>query len=91
MDKSIGKEEKQQLILDYAKRIHQQENRFISKQEIRSVFHLELYNYFENIFDLYQHLGMEVPLCFCPKEYAKSRITEYATRAVETVDKLLNL
>ncbi len=77
MEKSLSKEEKQQLILDYAKRIHQQENRFVSKREIRSVFRLELYNYFENIFDLYRYLGIEVPLCFCPREYAIRKIISY--------------
>lgn len=77
MNNSISKEEKRNLILDYAKKRYEQENHLVSKREIRSIFHLELYNYFENIFDMYQHLGIEVPLCYCPREYAITKILNY--------------
>ncbi|MBU0456891.1 MAG: restriction endonuclease [Nanoarchaeota archaeon] len=75
--KSISKNEKRRIILDYVKRTHSNENRFVSKREIRKFFHVELYNYFENIFDMYQQLNIEILLCFCPKDYAKKKIIEY--------------
>jgi len=77
MKNSIIKEEKRKLILNYAKRIYEQENRFISKREIRSVFHLEIYNYFENIFEMYQQLNIDVPLGYSPREYAISKIIDF--------------
>ncbi|MBI2665915.1 restriction endonuclease, partial [Candidatus Woesearchaeota archaeon] len=77
MKNSTIKEQRRKLILNYAKRIYEQENRIVSKREIRSVFHLELYNYFKNIFELYQHLNIDVPLCYSPREYAINKIMEF--------------
>jgi len=39
-----------------------------------------LYNYFKNIFDLYQKIGVQVPLEFCPKSYARAKIIEYVQK-----------
>ena len=75
--KSSLRQEKRDKILKYIKEIYKKENRFVSKREIRKVFHLELYNYFENIFDMYQKVSIDVPLCFCPKDYAINRIIEF--------------
>lgn len=74
---SINKNNKRKIILEYVKTIYHQENRFVSKREIRKMFHVELYNYFTNIFELYQQLGIDVPLCFCPKDYARRKIVKY--------------
>lgn len=71
------KKQKRNRILDYVKKIYQNENRIVSKREIRKVFHLELYNYFQSIFDMYQRINVKVPLCFCPKDYAKKKIIEF--------------
>jgi hypothetical protein len=75
--KLISKDEKRKTILDYAKNIYNNENRFVSKREIRKAFHVELYNYFKNVFEMYQNLEIDVPLCFCPRDYAKKKIIEY--------------
>ncbi len=45
MKNAISKEEKRKMILVYAKKVYERENRFVSKREIRSVFHVEIYNY----------------------------------------------
>ena len=66
----MSRDKKRKMILSYARNIYAKENRFISKREIRNKFHLEVYNYFENIFDLYQHIGIDVPHRFCPRNYA---------------------
>ncbi|MBW2975667.1 restriction endonuclease [Candidatus Woesearchaeota archaeon] len=73
----MSKEEKRKLILDYIRSVYQKEKRLVSKREIREVFHVELYNYFRNLFDMYQKINVEVPLCFCPKEYAVRRIIDF--------------
>lgn len=73
----MSKDEKRSIILDYARRKYYTERRFVSKREIRRVFHVELYNYFENIFDLYQKIDVDVPLCFCQKDYARKKIVRY--------------
>jgi len=75
--KSIDKDQKRKIILGYVQKIYDQEKRFVSKREIRKIFHVELYNYFTNISDMYQSLEIEVPLCYCPKDYAKKKIVEY--------------
>ncbi len=77
MINSEKKEEKRQAILDYAKNVYEREARLVSKREIRRAFHVEIYNYFKNVFDMYQHLGIEVPLEFCPKEYALRKIINF--------------
>jgi hypothetical protein len=71
------KEEKRKIILEYVSNIYKNEKRFVSKREIRKVFHVEIYNYFDNVFYMYKKRGIEVPLCFCPKEYAIKRIIEF--------------
>jgi hypothetical protein len=75
--KSISKKRKQEILLQYAKKIFEQEKRFVSKREIRNTFHIEIYNYFKNIFNLYQNLGIEVPLRYCPRKYAITKIIKF--------------
>ncbi len=73
----MSREEKIKALLNYAKEVYIKENRFVSKREIRKVFHVELYNYFKNIFDMYQNLNLDVPLAHCPREYAINKIIEF--------------
>jgi len=73
----LSKEEKKKILLNYLQKVYKNEKRLVSKREIRKVFHVELYNYFDNLFSMYQELGIEVPLCFCPKEYAIKKIIEF--------------
>lgn len=80
------KEGKREQVLKYIEEIYKKEQRFVSKREIRRIFHLELYNYFENVFDMYQKIGIEVPLCFCPKEFAKKKIIEFVRERSEIGD-----
>ncbi len=75
--KSICKKRKQEIILDYVRKIYEKERRFVSKREIRNIFHVELYNYFKNIFDMYRQINVEVPLCYCPRDYAVNKILEF--------------
>lgn len=77
MNSKLTKNQKRKQILQYAQKIYQKEKRFVSKREIRKVFHLEIYNYFENIFDMYQKINIDVPLYFCPKDYARRKILEF--------------
>lgn len=75
--KLTNKEMNQKLILDYIRDIYNKEKRFVSKREIRKVFHIELYNYFNNIFEMYREVDIDVPLCYCNKEYAKKQIIKF--------------
>ena len=75
--KSISKSKKRKVVLEYITKIYKNENRFVSKREIRKVFHVELYNYFKNMFEMYQQISIDIPLCFCPRDYAKKKIVEY--------------
>ena len=81
--KSLSKHQKRAIILEYIQRVHNEENRLVSKREIRKIFHVELYNYFNNLFDMYQKIDVEVPLCFCPKDYARKKIIEYVRKRVK--------
>ena len=81
--KSFSKSKKREILLEYVKNVYLTEKRFVSKREIRKKFHVELYNYFKNIFDMYQQVDIDVPLCFCPNEYAKRKIVEYVQKRVK--------
>jgi len=78
-----AKDKKRREILQYIMQIYQRENRFVSKREIRRIFHLELYNYFKNLFDMYQQINIEVPLCYCPKDFARKKIIKFVRERVK--------
>lgn len=78
--KANVKAEIREQILKYIEEIYLKEDRLVSKREIRKVFHVELYNYFKNLFDMYQKIGVDVPLCFCPREYAIEKIVEFVRK-----------
>ncbi len=80
MVKKDSKEKIRKKVLLYITKKYSKENRFVSKREIRKEFQISLYNYFENIYYLYQQAGIEVPLAYCPKEYARKKIIEYVQK-----------
>ena len=71
------KEEVHKKILAYISDVYRQEKRFVSKREIRKKFKVGLYNYFKNVFDMYQQVDIEVPLEYGPREYARKKIMGY--------------
>src|SRR3989304_603814 len=79
----LSKEEKTKKLLDYVKHIYETENRHVSKREIRRVFHVELFNYFENTFDMYKKAGIKIPLRDYPKEEAKMMILDFVRKKTQ--------
>ncbi|MFH0874432.1 MAG: hypothetical protein V1859_00715 [archaeon] len=81
--KSISKEEKRKILLEYVKKIYETEKRYVSKREIRIIFHVELYNYFKDVFEMHALLGIEVPLEYMPRDYAINKILGYVKMQAE--------
>ncbi|MBI2657290.1 restriction endonuclease [Candidatus Woesearchaeota archaeon] len=73
---SMPREEKINVLLDYAKECYKNGHK-PSKKEIRRKFHVEIYNYFDNTPDYHRKAGIEVSLRNYPKEEAKKMIIDF--------------
>lgn len=51
-----------------------------TKRCIRQKFHIEIYNYFKNIKELYEQTGIDIPLRFYSKKEARSILADYISR-----------
>lgn len=73
---NLSKEKKTKMLLDYAKECYKEGHK-PTKKEIRREFHLEIYNYFEDIADYHRKAGIPVSIRNYPKIKARNLIIEY--------------
>ncbi len=80
--KSLSKEEKIAILLDYARNCY--ENGFKpTKRSVRKKFHLEIYNYFKNIRDYHEKARITVDFRFFKKNRARFMIIERVRKEVK--------
>ncbi len=76
------KNEKTQMLIEYAKECYQRGHK-PTKKEIRTKFHLEIYNYFKSIVDYREKAGIPRSVRNYPKEEAKEIIKTFLQKNAE--------